>query len=79
MSGKNKTVNTQSIASFIKRYEQAIVARSKDIRLSIDEAGLLVSSLTLLLNNKLDGIKEEHKPKKEETIVVNLDAGSFKK
>lgn len=79
--------DTKIIDEFIKKYERALITKSKDIRLTIEEASLLVSSLTkmLLQNNgrnhqkqeKSNIIEKNDSTSKEEIINIKLDFGYF--
>ncbi|MEM5877550.1 MAG: hypothetical protein QXF12_01595 [Candidatus Aenigmatarchaeota archaeon] len=78
--------DTKIIDEFIKKYERALITKSKDIRLTIEEASLLVSSLTKLLlqnnsryyqNQEKNNITEKSDSGKEEIINIKLDFGYF--
>lgn len=75
---KKPNVNTSIISQFVKRYETAVLTKNKDIRLSIEEASQLVSSLTGLLSFYLEE-NINKKEDKEEIFELNLDLGTFKK
>lgn len=75
---KEKTLNLDALDKFIKRYEQAITGRSKELRLSIEEAGLISAALSSLLIEKLSNLEKQPEIQIEETVEVRLDAGNFK-
>jgi len=72
------------IESFIKKYRSAVAAKSKDIRISIDEASDIIgafatvntsNSEVISLLNQL--IKEIQELKANPTPHTGLDGGSF--
>lgn len=79
-------INLKPINLFIKRYENAIASRSKEIRLSIEEAGLLNAALVNLLTNNINDIynsmlesaKNITTVENADIIEIKMDAGSFK-
>lgn len=71
--------DTKYLEDFIKKYENALKIKSKDIRLTIDEASLIVSTLTKMLLNKKEHEKINDKKEDKEIIKVDLDIGFFKK
>lgn len=79
---KNLKIQTTAIDNLIKRHKSAVVQRSKDIRITVDEASLIIGEISQILA-KLEELsaKNSSKPaeKKEETIQIDFDAGSFRK
>ena len=76
-------IDIQPILKFNKRYNSAITSKSKEIRLTIEEAGLLNSALSSLLSvnisEVLNGQQESNNPSKSDDVIdLKLDAGSFK-
>lgn len=82
----NQEINLKPINLFTKRYESAITSRSKEIRLSIEEAGLLNAVLVNLLTNNINDIYNIMSESANSTttdenmdiIEIQMDAGSFK-
>lgn len=83
----NNNFNIQPILNFTKRYESAVIGKSKEIRLTIEEAGILNASIAKLLSLKLDevysylgaqNLTPVQETNKIETLEVFMDAGSFK-
>lgn len=74
-----ENINKTAILQFIERYKRALQSKSKEMRLTIEEAGLLTASLAAILVEK-----EEQKPEivitqpSEEAIEIEFDAGGFK-
>lgn len=76
---KNIKTQTGSIENFIKRYRTAITQRNKDLRITVEEAGLIISEITELLSRLEEKADTTPQKKEEETIRIEFDAGSFKK
>ncbi len=74
--------NIKHLENFIKKYENALTIKSKDLRLTIEEASLIVSAITKILLINHDNKEEEkssEKKENKETIKIDLDFGFFKK
>ena len=88
---KKTEINIQPITAFTKRYENAVVSKSREIRLSIEEAGLLNAAMVNLLSNNIDEIlktiissdnsveNQNQNQNENDVIAIKMDAGSFKK
>lgn len=62
------------IVKFMGRVKAAQQGRSKDVRLSIDEAQELTTAIGELLAIKLQNVKAEKAP---DTIEIKVDGGEF--
>lgn len=72
--------DTKHLEDFIKKYEYALKSKSKDIRLTIEEASLIVSTMVkMFLSNKKGPENSTEKKENNELIKVDLDFGYFKK
>lgn len=79
-------IDLQPIIKFNKRYSSAVTSKSKEIRLTIEEASLLASALSSLLSlNVSEFIELSNNIKTQnndsipgEPIEIRMDAGSFK-
>jgi hypothetical protein len=67
-------MNVIPLQNFIKRVRGAAAGRSKDVRLTIEEAQELVGSLGELLAAHVDEIQ---KAPVDQSITINLDGGKF--
>lgn len=65
---------TDPISKFMGRVKAAQQGRSKDVRLSIDEAQELTTAIGELLAIKLQMVKAE---KPAETMEIEVDGGTF--
>lgn len=78
-----KKEEAKPLLNFIKKYQSSLTAKRGDVRLSTEEAGLLISSIfSLLLNRENNSEKrdeEKREEKREEKFSINFDQGFFKK
>ena len=65
---------TDPISKFMNRVQAAQQGRSKDVRLSIEEAHELTTAIGELLAIKLQAVKLNTSP---DVIEVKVDGGSF--
>lgn len=81
--------NNAALENFIKKYRLAVTNKSKDIRLTVEEAGELVASIALInLNDKNFSTIHEKLDTLAKAVITNksnqksdtpdLDGGSFK-
>lgn len=81
----NNNLDLDSIHKFNKRYASAVASKNKDIRLSIEEAGLLNSAILSLLSINIEDLinnlnnDNDKKETNTEVLDIKMDAGSFKK
>jgi hypothetical protein len=82
-----KNLDLKFLENLIKRYETAIKNKNKEVRFSIEEMSLIVSSIAkiLIYAKNLEEIEnKENKDSKtqkqnEDIIEINIDSGFFKK
>lgn len=80
-----ENINITAIRKFIQRYEKGITSQSREIKLSIEEAGLLSAALNDLLTNRYFNLINELKSppisskEDEKTVELNvaMDGGDF--
>ncbi len=74
-------INTSSITNFIQQVKSAELSQSKEVKISIQQARLLVLSLTEVLESNNRNWEEIYtvfkNSKTDEVITVNLDGGGF--
>ncbi len=74
-------INTSSITNFIQQVKSAELSQSKEVKISIQQARLLVLTLTEVLENNNRNWEEIYtvfkNSKTDEVITVNLDGGGF--
>jgi len=73
--------DTKNLENLIKRYELAIKNKNKEVRFSVEEMSLIISSLTKLLLY-LKNREEKYNKKDQnlnENMFINIDSGYFKK
>lgn len=68
-------MNLDTITKFMARVKAASQGRSKDVRLSLEEAQELVSAIGELMAAKISQLEEHTKPVEE--IEIKIDGGGF--
>ena len=68
-------MNVEPLQRFIKRVRTATAGRSREIKLSIDDAQELVNVLGELLAAHVDELQK--RPTDQETVTIKLDGGKF--
>lgn len=63
---------------FINRLERASATKSKEIRLTIEEASLLLTDITKILLVNQENNQSQAVTKTELNTNLNIDAGKFK-
>lgn len=75
------SINTSPITNFIQQVRSAELSQSKEVKLSIQQARLLILSLTEVLDSNNRNWEEIFtvikNSKNEEIISVSLDGGGF--
>ncbi len=75
------SINTSAISNFIQQVRSAELSQSKEVKLNIQQARLLVLSLSEVLDSNNRNWEEVFtvfkNSKNEEIISVNLDGGGF--
>jgi hypothetical protein len=75
------SINTSAISNFIQQVRSAELSQSKEVKLNIQQARLLVLSLSEILDSNNRNWEEVFtvfkNSKNEEIISVNLDGGGF--
>jgi hypothetical protein len=74
-------INTSPISNFIQQVKSAELSQSKEVKISIQQARLLVLTLTEVLENNNRNWEEIYtvlkNSKSDDVITVNLDGGGF--
>jgi len=74
-------INTSPITSFIQQVKGAELSQSKEVKISIQQARLLMFSLIEVLDSNNRNWEEIYtvlkNSKTEDVITVNLDGGGF--
>jgi len=78
---------TDAIEKFLIRYDRAVQGRSKEVRLSMDEAKLLAHELAIVLGRSVtlaekvielqDALLKEKDKDPESHFKVDMDGGGF--
>lgn len=79
--------NNAAIENFIKKYRIALKSQSKDIRITVEEAGDIVASIALInsgtesidrLEKTINLLKQEIQNNSQTVTQPNMDGGQFK-
>jgi len=72
-----KQLNTLPIEDFLEKARIAIKSNQKNLTLNIKEVTDLQNSLSVVMTRLAGELDEIASAKSEETIVINMDGGTF--
>lgn len=79
MSTQNEPLNTLAIQKFIQQVKVADASKSKDLRMTLDEAKNLAFTLGIVmsrLEGDLERLVVESKNNNDEVIKISMDGGT---